>query len=354
MKTFAEVHPELISEWAPENELIPDRVSYGSNKMVIWNGSCGHIWKASVKNRGNGHGCPYCSGNQVLTGFNDLETYYPELAKEWSELNLPVLPSEVTVKANKRVWWKCRNCGHRWQARVADRTDGHGCPVCAGEKLIACINDLATEHPEIASEWSDANGDLKPTMVWSKSRQNVLWKCRECGHEYRAVIDSRVKGLKCPYCKHRDIVERCPFNSKAEAHIFKTNMLVYYAKQAGEEVVIGDEDQIGIKLETYLPYRKAAIIFSSAIRRECLVRRENAKNWLCLKAGIKLFRIMSPGASDYDNCVCITLSDNRLDTISLAVQTVFDMIGIDADVDISRDTLDIKKFLKVAQNATSL
>ena len=101
-------------------------------------------------------------------------------------------------------------------------------------------------------------------------------------------------------------------------------------------------------------YRKAAITFSSAIRRECLVRRENAKNWLCLKAGIKLFRIMSPGASDYDNCICITLSDNRLDTISLAVQTVFDMLGIDVDVDISRDAPDIKKFLKVAPNTTSL
>ena len=349
MKTFAEVHPELISEWAPENEIKPDHISYGSNKMVIWNGSCGHIWKASVKNRGNGHGCPYCSGNQVLTGFNDLETHYPELAKEWSDLNLPVLPSEVTVKANKRFWWRCRSCGQQWQARVADRTDGHGCPVCAGEKLVAGINDLETEHPDIAVEWSDKNGDLEPSMVWPKSRQNVWWKCPDCRQDYKAVIDSRVKGLKCPYCKHREREERCPFTSKAEAHVFKTKMLAYYAERAGEAIVIGDVDHIGIKLETYLPNKKAAIVFSSAISRECLVRRENAKNWLCLKSGIKLFRIMSPGANDYDNCICITLSDNRLYTIGLAVQIIFDMLELDVDVDIRRDAIEIKKFCQQTQ-----
>ena len=83
-------------------------------------------------------------------------------------------------------------------------------------------------------------------------------------------------------------------------------MLAYYAEQSGEAIVIGDVDQIGIKLETYLPNKKAAIVFSSAISRECLVRRENAKNWLCLKSGIKLFRIMAHGANDYDNCICIT------------------------------------------------
>ena len=75
-----------------------------------------------------------------------------------------------------------------------------------------------------------------------------------------------------------------------------------------------------------------------------MVRREKAKNWLCLKAGIRLFRILPSGAEAYDNCICLTLPDNRIDSISMGVQAIFDMLKIDVDVDIRRDVLEIKKF----------
>lgn len=110
MRSFSEVHPELLSEWSPENKWRPDRISYGSNKLVVWNGSCGHTWTASVKNRGNHHGCPYCSGNRVLVGFNDFESVHPEIAKEWSERNLPATPRQFTARSDKPFWWKCSEC----------------------------------------------------------------------------------------------------------------------------------------------------------------------------------------------------------------------------------------------------
>ena len=62
MISFAEKYPDLVGEWAPENEASPSEVSYGSNRMIMWRGMCGHYWTASAKNRGKGHGCPYCSG----------------------------------------------------------------------------------------------------------------------------------------------------------------------------------------------------------------------------------------------------------------------------------------------------
>ncbi len=69
MKSFADVYPELLPEWSNKNSIDPHNVSYGSNKKVLWSGVCGHEWKAIVKNRGNGHGCPYCSGNKVMKTF---------------------------------------------------------------------------------------------------------------------------------------------------------------------------------------------------------------------------------------------------------------------------------------------
>ena len=137
MRTLENEHPELISEWSDRNgDLKPGDISYGSNKKVWWTGKCGHIWQASVKNRSNGSSCPFCSGNQILQGYNDLASKYPEIAKEWSERNLPLQAGDVTIKANKKVWWKCSVCSYEWQARVADRTEGHGCPVCAGAVVL--------------------------------------------------------------------------------------------------------------------------------------------------------------------------------------------------------------------------
>ena len=119
-RMLADVRPELINEWSQRNSpLTPDSVTHGSNKIVWWNGKCGHEWRASVKNRViGGSGCPYCSHNAILEGFNDLASQKPELAAEWSARNAPLLPTQVTVFANRKAWWKCRECGNELLFRV--------------------------------------------------------------------------------------------------------------------------------------------------------------------------------------------------------------------------------------------
>ena len=95
---LSEVHPELIAEWSDKNlPLTPDRITYGSNKVVWWKGACGHEWKTSVKARSNGENCPICSGARVIEGVNDLATLKPELADEWSSKNDPLKPTMVTT-----------------------------------------------------------------------------------------------------------------------------------------------------------------------------------------------------------------------------------------------------------------
>ena len=71
--------PGLASEWSKKNEIKPTEVTVGSHKKVIWKCRLGHEWTASVKSRSiNGSGCPYCSHNKVLVGFNDLVRYVPK------------------------------------------------------------------------------------------------------------------------------------------------------------------------------------------------------------------------------------------------------------------------------------
>lgn len=202
---LASQYPELAKEWSDKNnELLPTMVGQGSHKKVWWRGKCGHEWQAVIRNRVSGAGCPYCSHNIVLAGFNDLESQFPEVAAEWSERNYPLMPSEVTAFSNRKVWWKCA-LGHEWSSLISTRSYGSKCPYCSGIKLLKGFNDFATTYPELAMEWSDNNGSFAPSMVNEKSTENVWWTCTECGNEWKSVVKARVKGRRCPVCAERKV-----------------------------------------------------------------------------------------------------------------------------------------------------
>ncbi len=129
--------PALADEWNYEKnrELKPEDFTPSSSKKVWWKCGRGHEWQAAIYSRSNGAGCPYCSGNKTLKGYNDLKTINPSLANEWNyEKNNGLTPEDVTPGSDKKVWWKCSK-GHEWQSTVGHRHRGRGCPYCAGRKM---------------------------------------------------------------------------------------------------------------------------------------------------------------------------------------------------------------------------
>ena len=215
--SLAEKETELTKEWHPTKNgyLRPNMISFSSAKKVWWLGKCGHEWQASVDNRRHGNGCPICAGFQVLEGYNDLATIFPELAKEWClERNGDLLPTQVTRGSRKKVWWICSE-GHEYESSVSNRVFGRGCPVCGvrrrGElrikNKIAKEGSLAETNQKLSSEWHPTrNGDLKPENVTRGSDRKVWWKC-ERGHEYEATISNRSYGKGCPICAGKKIVQ---------------------------------------------------------------------------------------------------------------------------------------------------
>ena len=137
-------NPELVSEWDYEKngELKPSDVLYGTNKKVWWKCSKGHEWLSSPHNRRNGNGCPYCSGRLPIIGETDLESKYPNIAKEWNyNKNGSITPKDVTYGSSKKYWWCCSK-GYEWQTSVEHRTAGERCPIC--------MSELKTSFPEQA------------------------------------------------------------------------------------------------------------------------------------------------------------------------------------------------------------
>jgi hypothetical protein len=141
---LATTRPDLAAEWDYEKngELRPTDVSAGSNKKVWWKcktGNSKHVWQATVVGRAAGSGCPFCCGQKICPGETDLTTTHPQLAAEWDyEHNGDLRPTDVSAGSGKKVWWKCKigNPGHVWQATVASRVRGNGCPFCRKERRM--------------------------------------------------------------------------------------------------------------------------------------------------------------------------------------------------------------------------
>ena len=127
------------------------------------------------------------------------------LLNEWNyEKNGTLKPEYFSNGSSEKVWWKCSNCGHEWEACISDRNNGNGCPACYGRVPIKGKNDLQTLLPELSNEWNyNKNKNILPNDFLPNSTKKVWWKCTKCGYEWQATIGNRTKGTGCPACYGR-------------------------------------------------------------------------------------------------------------------------------------------------------
>jgi len=216
---MATTHPVLAQEWHPllNGELTPRDIQAGTARKVWWyREQCGHSWESAVNKRaGAGAGCHVCTNRVVALGVNDFATLFPELSLEWDDCNI-LKPHEVTKGNRTVIWWKCKS-GHRWEQSISTRAKRQaGCPVCDNRKVLTGFNDLATTHPELATEWDHAANKIGPDMVYAGSHEHAHWICK-VGHKWKATISHRsYSKTGCPVCTNRVIVDG--FNDLAALH----------------------------------------------------------------------------------------------------------------------------------------
>ena len=182
-------HPNIASE---AYEWDPTTVVAGSHKVRKWKCSLGHIYSTQIHSRAlSATGCVYCSGQKTLSGYNDIATLSPEISKQAHDWD----PKLYVMSSHRVMSWKCSK-GHIWNARIFSRTtNGLGCPICSGQKILVGFNDLKTTHPQLSEEavgWDT-------TTVSKGSQIKKKWRCKE-GHEWIAYVHSRSTGIGCPSC----------------------------------------------------------------------------------------------------------------------------------------------------------
>lgn len=143
---LVDIYPDIAKQWDYDKNTDLD-----INDMTIKSGqrawwictSCGRSYQTKVCAIVNGSQRCICHDCYVKTlGRVKVDAYikrkgsfaehYPELLKQWCyELNIGTDPYKLTDKSNKKVWWECADCTHRWKTSVAHRTENKGCPYCA-------------------------------------------------------------------------------------------------------------------------------------------------------------------------------------------------------------------------------
>ena len=193
---LATTHPEVAKKadgWDPTT------ISYGSGRRLKWKCELGHIWVVPPQSQARNNGCPVCSNKIVLSGFNDLVTTHPEIARQAEGWD----PSKVMSGSDRRRLWKC-SIGHTWSVSPEVRTYGNsGCPICSNGKVLIGFNDLETRFPEIANQ---ANG-WDPKTFGAGSNKIMPWKCT-LGHVWTASPEQRTGKRKsgCPVCSNKKLL----------------------------------------------------------------------------------------------------------------------------------------------------
>lgn len=264
---LATTHPELVTEWNYEKNIIkPTEVVRGSEVYVWWRCSKGHEWKAKITNRVHGTNCPYCT-LYMHTSFPEQALFYyikqcfPDAinrdVSRGFELDIYIPSINVGIEYDgqrfhqniKKDIKKIESCDLIGVKLIKIRE--RGCPELDDERcrivLIESTYDrdikvmieeigsvldipsmnvdigrdrqkiyekymneikeesLLKRYPEIAKEWHPTkNGSLGANMVSIGTGKRIWWLC-EKGHEYEVSVLTRVKGSGCPYCANKRV-----------------------------------------------------------------------------------------------------------------------------------------------------
>ena len=370
---FATLYPDLLKEWDwdknSESGFFPDEIMPGTKKKIFWKcKECGFMWQAAVKDRtkknGRATGCPQCKRKKLseyhltpVVGINDLESCYPEIAKEWNyDKNINLLPSQVLKGSATVVWWKCYICGNEWKTSVHSRTGRNsqtGCPSCSAQRTgdinampIQGENDLETLYPKLLKEWNYEKNTNLPSTYFAKSNKKVWWKCKY-GHEWQASIVNRVKGRNCPICKKEYKVS------------FPEKTLYYYISKYYPDAIENYKtaELKNKELDIYIPKLKIAVEYDGKLWHKN-INKDLEKDMICKSLGIKLIRIREKGLPVLNSSSIVyevLPSKDNHDYLNECISWLFSYINISrVDINIERDNEDILKLMNLSRKSNSI
>ena len=203
---LATTHPWLAKECLDD----ATKFTGGSKKKKkTWKCKvCGYKWPAPAERRTLGYGCKPCGIKRMAkkrstVPYKKSVAYlFPHLVREHRG---PGDLRSISPGSDSMENWECKDCGHEWPATVANRAKrGTGCKPCGikrsakKQSTVPYKKSVAYLFPRLAREHRGP-GNLRSLGPGSDSMEN--WECKDCGHEWPAIVRDRAKrGAGCSHC----------------------------------------------------------------------------------------------------------------------------------------------------------
>lgn len=326
-------------------------VSYGSKLNVQWECDKGHRWNTTINTRTNSKTmCPYCSGNKIDVGKNDLYSWCinnnrVDLIEQFigEDINGNKIDiHKISRGSNKKVKWKhITNTGeeHIWTATIKHRTINNSrCPYCNGsKKILSGFNDLLT--------WCNSNGNFGNTIkneytgidinentisidkIAPFSYTKLLWRhTTQSGeiHEWYASLYNRI-GHKtlCPICSNKG-------TSLPEQIIYRC------IKQVYTNTINRGKFQ-GYEFDIAIPELKTCIEYGSTYYHSNRTQRDKEKQELCNKYNVRLITIIDDSKNELnetwqDNLIITHISIDKINSIENIVKFILKKLNINFNI----------------------
>ena len=246
-------------------------------------------------------------------------------------------PHDISYGSERKRWFKCledKVHPHSYLMRLRNKTClNNRCSFCSGKVLLAGVNDFETwckdnVREDLLDSWDYEKNQKAPSEVLSGTNRKCWFKCPLCGCEH----DHWLSHIKSGYAS-----AMCPRCESVQGTSFPEQAIAFYAKKCFQNVVLHDRT-VCSELDVYLSEIGVGIEYDGRDHlKSAVVKRDINKNNICKENGIRLIRIRESCLPVMKNCENIVRANRRDSSLQTAVETLFKMINVTVDVNITRD-----------------
>lgn len=150
----------------------------------------GYVWKGRPHSLLEGHGCPKCADR-----FQNKRTH-EQFVEEMSTLYKDITVIGKFKNCATKVKYRCNICGYVWSATpnaVLGAKGNYHCPKC--------VNKAPISLDEFLDRLSKINTNAEYYDSYKNISTHARFKCKKCGHIWKATPINILKGRGCPKCK---------------------------------------------------------------------------------------------------------------------------------------------------------
>lgn len=350
---------ELMAEWDRKKNnaigLDPQVLSIGSHKIAFWICSTHKTqYKQVIRDKVRGQrGCPICLRDYKSKINRERRTKdkavlaetHPDLVLEWIGCDdQQITPYTCIAGSNILVKWKCKKCNGKYESYISNRAlKGIGCPYCANQKVLVGYNDLQSQSPELATEWSDKNTIL-PTQVTPHSNKTVYWKCAFGHEDYLMSVKRRSNRQGCPICAEQSQTS------------FPEQAIYYYIKQAFPDANNRYKYE-NREIDIFIPSKNIGIEYNGYFSHKNKEEKDIIKRDFFHSVGIDLITVKEYKYDDEKTNASFYIHERiaYAELTNLVRELLLFICGeVLVDVNCERDLISIKEQYLIHQNEISI